>query len=70
MQDDSIFINRFENVVYNITRIRRNAIKLRHFKEKRYYSPTSLYLQVKCMCIHDSHFSAFSLVDVITNIVL
>ena len=34
LQDESMFINKCEHVVCNITRIRRHAIKLRHFKRK------------------------------------
>ena len=30
----------------------------------------SLYLQDKCMCIHDSFVAAFLLIDIVTSIVL
>ena len=57
LQDDSIVMKRFEHVMYNITRIRRHAVTLCHFKEKRYNSQISLDLQVMYMCIHNSCFS-------------
>jgi len=69
LQDDSMFINRFE-VLNKSCAISRESVDTPLNYAKKYYSQIYLYLQGKCMCIHNSCFSAFSLMDLVTNIVL
>ena len=39
-------------------------------KEQEYYSQMSIHLQFRCIFIHKSCLFAFSLIDVVTSVVL